>query len=91
MDCNTAMATIIFKKRLADFKERFPQLKIVHTNYHTFFIYMLTGGYSYPTFIFSWMFGPVMAIERLLSPLRMLLSTVIFIVLEKNGDAEDKD
>jgi hypothetical protein len=37
------------------------------------------------------MFGPVMAIERLLKPLRMLLSSTLFIVLEKYGSAEDKD
>jgi len=91
MDCNSAMATIIFKKRLAEFKKRLPRLKIVHTNYHTFFIYLLTGGYSYPALIPSWMFGPVMAIERLLKPLRMLLSSVLFIVLEKDGSAEGKD
>ena len=91
MDCNSAMATIIFKKRLAEFKKRLPRLKIVHTNYHTFFIYLLTGGYSYPALIPSWMFGPVMAIERLLKPLRMLLSSVLFIVLEKSGDAGVKD
>ena len=90
MDCNSAMATIIFKKRLAEFKKRLPQLKIVHTNYHTFFIYLLTGGYSYPALIPSRMFGPVMAIERLLKPLRMLLSSVQFVVLEKCGDSENR-
>lgn len=91
MDCNLAMGTIIFKKRLDDFKKRFPQLKIAHTNYHTFFIYLLTGGYSYPSLIPKWMFGPVMTIERFLKPLRMLLSSILFIVLEKSGDAEGKN
>ncbi|MDP7045279.1 MAG: class I SAM-dependent methyltransferase [Alphaproteobacteria bacterium] len=91
MDCNLALATIIFKKRLADFKQRLPRLKIVRTNYHTFFIYLLTGGYSYPALIPSWMFEPVMAVERLLKPLRMLLSSTLFIVLEKRGDGGGKD
>jgi hypothetical protein len=37
------------------------------------------------------MFEPVMAVERLLKPLRMLLSSTLFIVLEKRGDGGDKD
>ena len=83
MDCNLAMGTIIFKKRISEFREKYPQLKIIHTNYHSFFIYLLSGGYSYPSFIPTWSFNFFMGIEKLLDPFRLLLANIVFIVIEK--------
>lgn len=83
MDCNTALATILFKRRLSDFKKTFSKFQIVHTNYHTFFIYLLTGGYSYPALIPDRLFNAFMYIEKVLKPLRKVLANNMFIVIEK--------
>ncbi|OGX15661.1 MAG: hypothetical protein A2166_02710 [Omnitrophica WOR_2 bacterium RBG_13_41_10] len=84
MDCNSALPTIIFKKKLPYFKNTFPKLQIIHTNYHTFFIYFLTGGYSYPALIPNRLFNIFISIEKGLRPLRKLLANIMFIVIEKS-------
>ena len=83
MDCNLALATIIFKKRLMEFQQKFPGFEITHRKHHTFFIYLLSGGYSYPALIPGWMFGTAMFFEKLLSPLNQLFANIIFVVVEK--------
>ncbi|MCP4625194.1 MAG: class I SAM-dependent methyltransferase [bacterium] len=85
MDCNLALASIIFKKRIHDFTQTFPNLNIIHTNRHTYFIYLLTGGYSYPSLIPTCFFETAMIFEKLLSPFRNLLANILFIVLEKQS------
>lgn len=83
MDCNLALTTIIFKKRLSDFKNAFPRLQVIHTDCNTFFIYMLSGGFSYPALIPSELFNMFMWLEKALRPLRKALASNFFIVIEK--------
>jgi SAM-dependent methyltransferase len=84
MDCNLATATNIFKRTLPEFKKMFPKLQLIHMDYDTYFAYVLSGGYSYPSAIPNWAFDAYMGFERLLSPLKKLLANMTLIIIEKS-------
>jgi len=87
MDCNLAMASIIFERKSDEFRRLFPEFEIIHTRRHDFMLYLLTGGYSFPALIPNWAFPLAQGVEWILSPLHSLLANIIFIVIEKKAQA----
>ncbi len=89
MDCNLALPSIIFKKKYNDFIEMFPEFSVTYKEYHTYFIYLLMGGYSYPSLVPGWAFDMFMKFEALLFPARKILANMVTIVIEKKSTNRD--
>lgn len=80
---NSASLTLLFGKKLAHFKKRFPGLKIVRKDYHTIMHYWLAGGYNFPSFIPQGLGNFMKWLEGILSPLGYFLASFGFVVIEK--------
>jgi len=84
-DSNQALPTLIFKRDRKQFELEFPELKIESVHYHTFLIYLLSGGLRYRSLLPGFLFGPALLIEKLLSPLMPWIGTMQTIVLAKQA------
>jgi len=81
-DANQAFATILFERRLADFKRKYPQLKLRYYRRLSFFAYPLSGGFDKPSLLPLMLLKPLLALEEFLAFLSPLLAFRALIVLE---------
>ena len=80
---NQALPHIYFERDLELFAKDFPQLKITKINYHTPFMYVLSGGVSRSSLIPFFMYGFAKAIEWLVKPFSKQLGLFCTIEIEK--------
>ncbi len=81
-DANQAFATILFERRLADFKRKYPQLKPRYYRRLSFFAYPLSGGFDKPSLLPLMLLKSLLALEEFLAFLSPLLAFRTLIVLE---------
>jgi SAM-dependent methyltransferase len=74
MDSNQALSWIVFQRDRERFEQRFPGLRIELIEPMPWFTYFLSGGVTMRYLIPRWLEWPLIATERLLSPLHPLLS-----------------
>lgn len=82
---NQAILTILFWREIQKFRALYPELKVIKKLLMGFFLYPLSGGFEYPSFIPSWGTSIVKFIDRLLRPFGKLLAFRSFVVIEKNN------
>jgi SAM-dependent methyltransferase len=80
---NGAIPWIVFHRDRAMFLEQYPDFKIVKTQFHAPFRYLLSGGFTLRQLMPSWSYGMVKALERLLTPLNRWIGMFETIVIEK--------
>jgi SAM-dependent methyltransferase len=81
---NIALPTLAFFRRAEGFERRFPGLAVRERRRLTLFVYALSGGYSARRLAPAFLYGPLMAVERLLSPLLGLAAFRCLVVLERH-------
>jgi SAM-dependent methyltransferase len=89
MTANQARATLIFFRELGSFHQRWPELAVVRRRRMSFLLYPLSGGFSRPQLVPSWLEAPVRLLERALTPLAPLLAFRCLVVLERRAGARD--
>lgn len=80
---NQALPYIYFERDLELFKKEFPSLKINSVNYHSPFIYVISGGVSRSAMLPYFMYPVVKAFEWLLSPFSRQVGLFCTIEVEK--------
>jgi SAM-dependent methyltransferase len=81
---NGALPTMIFHRDRAEFERLFPELKIKKITYHTFILYLVSGGVSMRPLVPSFLYGPIKCFEKMLTPfMGCALGTFQTIELEK--------
>jgi len=80
---NMAMPSIIFQRDRARYDAEFPRLPVDSVQLHTIVLYLVSGGVSMRSFLPGWLFGPLLAVERLLTPAGRLLASAMTIELVK--------
>ena len=88
---NIALPWIVFQRDKDIFHNKYPELRIGKISYHTPFLYILSGGFSYKSLLPGWAFGVAMFIETLLTPLHPVLAmfhTIEVVKTESKKDAE---
>ncbi|MDT3679593.1 MAG: class I SAM-dependent methyltransferase [Burkholderiaceae bacterium] len=68
-DANQAIPTLMFLRGQKRFEQVFPQLRVVHRQFTSMFVYPLSGGFRRWSLIPMRAVNPLLSIERLLSPL----------------------
>lgn len=82
-DANGALPYIVFERDYVRFCADFPELKLLKNHKHTPLRYLLSGGVSMRQLVPNFMFGALLFLENLLSPLRSWFSMFQLIVIEK--------
>ena len=82
-DANIAIPWIVFCRDRAEFERDFPCLEIKEMRPHTPIRYLLSGGVSQRQLVPTFAYGPVTAVERLLSPIGRFVGMFQTIVLER--------
>ncbi len=80
---NQALPYIYFERDIKYFNERFPQLQLNQVQYHTPFLYLVSGGLSRKTMLPDAMYGSVKFMEWMVSPFNRQLGLFCRIELEK--------
>ncbi|MCB0517166.1 MAG: class I SAM-dependent methyltransferase [Chitinophagales bacterium] len=80
---NGALPWIVFKRDIAIFQQKYPQLKLVKHKLHTPSRYLLSGGLSYKALVPYWSFGFFTFVEKMTSPLNPLWAMFQLIIVEK--------
>jgi hypothetical protein len=80
---NGALPWIVFKRDVGKFASDFPMLNCQSIKLHTPFAYILSGGFSYRSFLPGGLFAIVEFFESLVSPLSGLLAMFQTIIVEK--------
>ncbi len=80
---NQALPFIYFERDTGQFKKDYPSLKIKKIQYHTPFMYVLSGGVSRSAMFPYFMYGFFKGIEKLLSPLQRQLGLFCTVIIEK--------
>jgi SAM-dependent methyltransferase len=80
---NQALPYIYFERDVELFHKEFPNLKINKIQYHTPFLYVLSGGVSRSAMFPYFMYGFFKGLEKLLSPLGKQLGLFCTVELEK--------
>ena len=81
--CNNAIPYIVFERDQEKLKAKFPRLKIRSFKKHTYFIYFLSGGLSYKSFLPKFTLPLVLGIEKAMALLFPNLGTEMTITFEK--------
>jgi SAM-dependent methyltransferase len=69
MQSNQARATLVFFRRLAEFRRRWPELTVVERRLLALLVYPLSGGFTKRPFLPTSLYGPLSAVERALLPI----------------------
>lgn len=85
-EANSATATLLFIKNERQFLDRFSDFMLIKRKYHTIFHYWMAGGYNFPSLIPIKSLKIVTAMEKIFAPFSSILSSFIFVVIEKNKD-----
>ncbi len=80
---NLAIPTILFKKERKQFEKNYPDLKIIHENYHTIFRFFASGGYTYPSLIPKFLLPLLLKLEKILEPLGKRLGSFMTVIIQK--------
>lgn len=80
---NQALPYIYFERDIKRFNAEFPHLKLSQINYHTPFLYLLSGGVSRKAMVPNWSYSLIKGIEWLLSPLSHQIGLFETIIIEK--------
>lgn len=80
---NQALPFIYFERDSELFKKEFPRLRINRIEYHTPFMYVLSGGLSRGAMMFDFMYGFFKVLETILSPFARQLGLFCTIEIEK--------
>jgi len=80
---NQALPYIYFERDMKYFNEQFQKLQLNEIQYHTPFLYLVSGGLSRKAFLPPFMHGTVNFLERLLSPLNKQLGMFCTVEIEK--------
>jgi len=78
---NMALPWIIFARDRARYDREFPDLRVDRLRLHTIGLYLLSGGVSMRSFLPGALFGPALALERLLSPAAPALASMMTVEL----------
>ncbi len=81
---NQALPFIFFERDIALFREKFPGLSLLEIEYHSPFVYLLSGGFSRYPAPPLFLFRLVRFIERLCRPFHRQLGLFCTIVIQKN-------
>jgi len=84
MDANGALPWAIFIRDRKKFESLYPKLQIRKVTSDSPFLYLLSGGLSFPQLAPTFSMPLISAVETLLSPLNRYLALFYRIVLEKN-------
>ncbi len=80
---NLAGPTLAFFRREEELRARWPELALAERRRLTLFVYVLSGGYSRRPLAPGFLYRPLSALERLLSPLLPLAAFRCLVVLER--------
>ena len=80
---NQALPFIYFERDVDSFKTEFPLLRVNRIEYHTPFMYLLSGGLSRSAMMLYFMYGFLKGLERILSPFARQLGLFCTIEIEK--------
>ena len=80
---NDALPWIIFRRDLAHFEQRYPNLRVELVEETMPIRYLLSGGVSKRQLVPSWSFGAFTALEKLVSPLDSLIGMFMRIKVRK--------
>ena len=80
---NNAIPSIVFIRDRKKMESLFPHLRVCETSYHTFLMYLMSGGFSYYPFLPKACFSLVKFADFALTPFTEWLSTAMTIVVEK--------
>jgi uncharacterized membrane protein YbhN (UPF0104 family)/SAM-dependent methyltransferase len=90
-DANQAIPTLLFSRSRGrrQFDSTFPELRLVSREWFSLFAYPLTGGFQSWNLIPAATIAPMLALERVLSPvLGRLMAFRLFVAIEKNPVSE---
>lgn len=85
LDSNQAIPTLLFFKRVDEFRTRSPYLRIVERRRLAMLAYPLSGGWRLKTALPSRLLRSTLALERLIAPLAPLLAFRCLVVLERES------
>lgn len=80
---NQAIPTLLFRRDLSRVLARLPDMTLVCRRLHSMLVYPLSGGFSGPQLIPTWLVNPALALEAFLQPLAPLLAFRMTVVLER--------
>ena len=81
---NQARATLVFFRRVDEFRRGWPDLRLVERKRLAMVAYPLSGGFSGPRLAPDAAYRPLAALERALAPLAPLLAFRCLVVLERD-------
>ena len=83
MEANLAQTTLAFFRQTGELRRRWPELELAERRLLSLFLYPLSGGFSRRQLVPDRLYGPLAALERLLSPLAPLAAWRCLIVLAR--------
>ena len=83
LDSNQARATLVFFRAPTQFRERWPELRIIERGRLAFVLYPLSGGYSRRPLVPAALYRPLALFERALQPLGRVAAFRCLVVLER--------
>jgi SAM-dependent methyltransferase len=85
LDSNQALPTLLFFARAGETSARWPKLRIVERRRLAMLAYPLSGGWRRRPLLPAALLRPVLALERVLSPLAPLLAFRCLVVVERQA------
>jgi SAM-dependent methyltransferase len=83
MEGNQALPAVLFFRRDAELRRRWPELRIVERRRFAFVLYPLSGGFTRRPLVPVAAYRPLSAVERVLSPAAPLIASRCLVVLER--------
>jgi SAM-dependent methyltransferase len=83
LDSNQARTTLVFYRHRDEYLRRWPSLPIVAEERFAFLAYPLSGGFTGPALLPAFLYRPLTALERALSPAARLLAFRCLVALER--------
>ena len=86
---NIALPWIVFQRDKDIFHNKYPALRINNISYHTPFLYILSGGFSYRSLLPGWAFGLAAFVEAMTTPLYPILAmfhTIEVVKIERKSN-----
>jgi SAM-dependent methyltransferase len=88
-NANQAIPTLLVGRYQNDMEQQFPQLKLIHCEWLSFFAYPLSGGFRSWNLIPLSLIKPVLDIENRLAPIiGSILGFRLFIIIEKSAQGD---
>ncbi len=84
-NANGAIPSIVFRRDIDKFHSTYKTLKLETLKFHSPFMYFLSGGFSYPSLIPSFMYGFFRFVEKLFLPTYSLIAMFQLIEVKKTS------